>query len=173
MLKTLFYNPIRKKYSLNSALLAVYLSSALWHGVSANFLLWGFFHALCFMISVKFLKKDLKLLALILMVPAIVIGRVIFADTDFDRLILILSFSSNSPSELILLLKGVPTISLISILFASIWVSLEFLLQDARFFKERSYKFLRIPIIQVFLMILFVLLAGSNTGVEYAVYNQR
>ena len=173
VLKTLFYNPIRKKYSLNSALLAVYLSSALWHGASANFLLWGFFHALCFMISVKFLKKDLKVLALFLMVPAIVIGRVIFADTDFDRLILKLSFSSNSPSELILLLKGIPTISLISMLFASIWVSLEFLLQDARFFKERSYKFLRIPIIQVFLMILFVLLAGSNTGVEYAVYSQR
>jgi len=173
VLKNLFYLPVRNKYSINVALLVVFLSSALWHGVSENFILWGFFHALCFIISVKFLKKDLKPLSLFLMVFAIIVGRVIFSETDLDRLILKLSFSINSPTELVNLFENIPALSFISLLLATLWVSLEFFLKDLRFFRERSYKFLRIPIVQIFLMILFLLLVGSQTGIEYAVYNQR
>jgi len=107
------------------------------------------------------------------MVFAIIVGRVIFSETDLDRLILKLSFSINSPTELVNLFENIPALSFISLLLATLWVSLEFFLKDLRFFRERSYKFLRIPIVQIFLMILFLLLVGSQTGIEYAVYNQR
>jgi len=173
VLKILFYLPARKKYSINVALFIVFLSSALWHGVSANFFLWGAFHAFCFIFSVKLLKKDFKLFSLFLMVPAIIVGRIIFSETDLDRLILKLSFSINSPIEIINLFKNIPTLSFLSLLLGILWVSLEFFLKDLRFFKERSYKFLRIPSLQICLMILFVLFAGSQTGIEYAVYSQR
>ena len=173
VLKNLFYLPVRNKYSINIALFVVFLSSALWHGVSGNFILWGAFHALCFIISVKLLKKDLKLLSLFLMVPAIILGRIIFSETDLDRLILKLSFSIKSPTELFNLFKNIPMLSFISLLLGTLWVSLEFFLKNIRFFRERSYKFLRIPIVQTSLMILFLLLVGSQTGIEYAVYNQR
>ena len=173
VLKHLFYLPVRKKYSINLAIFIVFLSSALWHGVSVNFILWGAFHALCFIFSVKLLKKDLKLFSLFLMVPAIIVGRIIFSETDLDRLILKLSFSINSPTEIINLFKNIPTLSFLSLLFGTLWVGLEFFLKDYRFFRERSYKFLRIPNVQICLMIIFVLLVGSQTGIEYAVYNQR
>jgi hypothetical protein len=133
----------------------------------------GAFHALCFIISVKLLKKDLKLLSLFLMVPAIILGRIIFSETDLDRLILKLSFSIKSPTELFNLFKNIPMLSFISLLLGTLWVSLEFFLKDLRFFRERSYKFLRIPVVQTSLMILFLLLVGAQTGIEYAVYNQR
>ena len=173
VLKHLFYLPVRNKYSINIALFVVFLSSALWHGVSVNFMLWGAFHALCFIVSVKFLKKDLKLLSLFLMVFSIIVGRVIFSETDLDRLILKLSFSFNSPTELFNLFENIPAVSFISLLLATLWISLEFFLKDIRFFRERSYKFLRIPILQIMLMIIFILLVGSEIGIEYAVYNQR
>ena len=173
LLKHLFYLPVRNKYSINIALFVVFLSSALWHGVSVNFMFWGAFHALCFIVSVKFLKKDLKLLSLFLMIFSIIVGRVIFSETDLDRLILKLSFSFNSPTELINLFENIPAVSFISLLLATLWISLEFFLKDIRFFRERSYKFLRTPILQIMLMIIFILLVGSEIGIEYAVYNQR
>ena len=173
VLKHLFYLPVRKKYSINLAIFIVFLSSALWHGVSVNFILWGAFHAFCFIFSVKLLKKDLKLFSLFLMIPAIIVGRIIFSETDLDRLILKLSFSINSPTEIINLFKNIPTLSFLSLLLGTLWVGLEFFLKDHRFFRERSYKFLRIPNVQICLMIIFVLLVGSQTGIEYAVYNQR
>ena len=107
------------------------------------------------------------------MVPAIILGRIIFSETDLDRLILKLSFSIKSPTELFNLFKNIPMLSFISLLLGTLWVSLEFFLKNIRFFRERSYKFLRIPIVQTSLMILFLLLLGSQKGIEYAVYNQR
>ena len=43
VLKTLFYKPLRGKFSLIIALVGVYLASAMWHGVTLNFLFGEYF----------------------------------------------------------------------------------------------------------------------------------
>ena len=51
VLKNLFYNPVRTKSNGSIALFVVFLSSAMWHGVTVNFIFWGTFHATCFIIT--------------------------------------------------------------------------------------------------------------------------
>ena len=88
VLKTLFYSPTRKSYPTSLALFIVFISSAMWHGVTVNFLIWGIFHASMFIITIKLLSKEYKILSTFLMIFAIIIGRVIFADSETDRLIM-------------------------------------------------------------------------------------
>lgn len=43
------------KYAFNIAL--IYTLSGLWHGAGVNFILWGFFHALCYIFTIVLMKK--------------------------------------------------------------------------------------------------------------------
>ena len=95
VLKNLFYLPLRKKYSSSIALLGVYLASAMWHGVTFNFLLWGIFHTLMFIVTIYLLKYRIKYLPLLILIIAIVIGRLLFADSQTERLIEKLKFTYN------------------------------------------------------------------------------
>ena len=44
VLKILFYNPIRKKNSLMREIFVGFFASAMWHGITFNFFIWGVFH---------------------------------------------------------------------------------------------------------------------------------
>ena len=171
VLKVLFYNPIRKRYSLFLALFVVYVASAMWHGVTANFLLWGLFHALFFWLSIRLLKFKNFLLPLILLPFIIVIGRMIFADNDTARLLDKLTFSFNGFGAFDSLLS-VTTHSLVSLLFGVTIIASEFLFQNANIMRKRNYKFLRTPLSLLILCVLGVLFV-SDVGVDYAVYGQR
>jgi D-alanyl-lipoteichoic acid acyltransferase DltB (MBOAT superfamily) len=171
VLKILFYNPLRKKYSLFFALLGVYIASAMWHGVTFNFLLWGLFHAFFFWISIKLLKRSYSLLPIVLLPFIIVIGRLIFADSDTDRLLAKLSFSYdgfNAVNELL----TVPAHSLLALLFGMSLIASEFIFRNAKIMKKRNYKFLRVPF-SLFVLCGLGLLFVSDIGVDYAVYGQR
>ena len=171
VLKVLFYNPIRKKYSIFYALLAVYLSSAMWHGVTFNFILWGLFHALCFWFSIKLLKQKHSLLPLILLPFIIVLGRLIFADSNTARLLEKLGFSFNgfgAISEIFM----VPMHSILALLFGMLIIACEFIFRNYRVMRKRNYKFLRSPVALLTLGVLALLFA-SDVGVNYAVYGQR
>jgi len=87
VLKTLFYEPIRKRYGVGLAILGVYLASAMWHGVTLNFLLWGLFHAACFYATLFFLKRKIALLPPFILIVGVVVGRLIFSDSNTERLI--------------------------------------------------------------------------------------
>ena len=171
VLKVLFYNPIRKRYSLFLALFVVYVASAMWHGVTANFLLWGLFHALFFWLSIRLLKFKNFLLPLILLPFIIVIGRMICADNDTARLLDKLTFSFNGFGAFDSLLS-VTTHSLVSLLFGVTIIASEFLFQNANIMRKRNYKFLRTPLSLLILCVLGVLFV-SDVGVDYAVYGQR
>ena len=171
VLKVLFYNPIRKRYSLLSALLVVYVASAMWHGVTFNFLLWGSFHAFSFWLTIKILKQQNSLLPLVLLPFIIVIGRLIFADSDTARLLdkLTLSFDGFKVIDALLTM---PLLSLISLLFGVLIVACEFIFRKSKIMQKRNYKFLRTPMSLLILCTLGILFA-SNVGVNYAVYGQR
>jgi alginate O-acetyltransferase complex protein AlgI len=171
VLKVLFYNPIRKKYSLLTALLVVYVASAMWHGVTFNFLLWGLFHACSFWLTIKLLKRNISLLSLVLLPFIIVIGRLIFADNDTARLLDKLTFSFDGFGMIDALLTA-PLVSLVSLLFGILIVACEFIFKKSKIMQKRNYKFLRTPMSLLILCTLGILFE-SNVGVDYAVYGQR
>src|SRR5262249_4275424 len=92
VLKSLFYNPAKRFVGTYAAILLVYLASAMWHGVTANFFLWGLFQASIFILTIVFLRKSAFFIPFALMIVGVVIGRALFADSDFGRLLEKLSF---------------------------------------------------------------------------------
>ncbi len=171
VLKVLFYKPLRKKRSLFTALFGVYIASAMWHGVTLNFLLWGLFHAFFFWLSIKFLRRNYSILPILLMPFIIILGRLIFAESDTERLFEKLTFSFNGFDVFIKLL-GVPMLSIFSLLFGTTLIAIEFFFKNTKIMRKRNYKFLRIPFSLLFISGVGVLFV-SNLGVDYAVYGQR
>ena len=171
VLKVLFYKPLRKKRSLFIALIGVYTASAMWHGVTLNFLLWGLFHASFFWLSIKLLKENNSLLPILLMPFIIILGRLIFAESDTERLFEKLTFTF-SGFDVFNELLSVPMLSFISLLFGTALIVIEFFFKNTKIMKKRNYKFLRTPLSILLISLAGVLLA-SNLGEEYAVYGQR
>lgn len=171
VLKVLFYQPLRARFSTFIALMGVYVASAMWHGVTFNFLIWGMFHAFFFWFSIKLLKQRYSFLSFILMPFIIVVGRLIFADSDTDRLLEKLTFSFSGFDGISSLLK-VPAHSLVALLIGALIVSIEFAFRNTKVMKKRNYKFLRTPFALLALCVLGVIFV-SNVGVGFAVYGQR
>lgn len=69
--------------------IAVFTISAMWHGVSFNFMLWGVFHALAYLLFVKVLRHlpTPRLLGIVGFIFLLLIGRLLFMDDDTDRLL--------------------------------------------------------------------------------------
>ena len=174
VLKELFYTPTRKVLGSFGSLFLVYLSSAMWHGITINFLLWGTFHASCFYITLKVLKSNFhykSLYTLFLMIFGIVIGRLIFADSITSRLLEKLTFQYDGFAAVSQIFLA-PMISKIAILLGLCIVMIEFLFRNNKFVKKRTYKHLRTPVAQLILLSLIVMLA-VNTGGDFAIYGQR
>ena len=174
VLKELFYTPARKAIGSFGALFLVYLSSAMWHGVTLNFMLWGLLHATLFYLTVKVLKSKIylkSLMTLPLMILGIVLGRLIFADSNASRLLVKLQFEYDGLSSILQVLS-VPTASKIALLLGLGFVMMEFILRNNKLVKKRNYKHLRTPLAQFFLLGALVMLA-MNVGGDYAIYGQR
>ena len=107
------------------------------------------------------------------MLVAIVLGRMIFADSDTERLLAKLSFVFDPNTELLTLLMGVPQAALAALLIGLVLVLIEFGFAKQKQVAKRNYKYLRVPLAQWFMLGLFVLLASANIGIDYAVYGQR
>ncbi len=174
VLRVLFYLPAKKYFSTPVALFAVYISSALWHGVTVNFLMWGAFHALCFISTIKLLKSNFIRTSTFLMFFAIIYGRVLFADSNTKRLFEKFIPNTGDPMQTLdMLLSITPLSSFIALAFAIAIVMSEFFFQDTRYFKKRNYKFFRLRYPQFVMVIIFIFLIGSSTGIDYAAYGQR
>lgn len=68
----------------------VFISSAMWHGATFNFLLWGLFHATMYVLYIKVLHKYNyhRLIGFFSLMLVLIFGRLLFMDADSDRLIL-------------------------------------------------------------------------------------
>jgi D-alanyl-lipoteichoic acid acyltransferase DltB (MBOAT superfamily) len=171
VLKVLFYAPIRRKYSLLPSLMAVYVASAMWHGVTLNFLLWGSFHALFFWLSILIMKRGNLFLALCMLPFIVIVGRLIFVESDPVKLIEKLTFSFDGFGGLSQL-GSVPLHSLVSLCLGILIIISEFVFKNTVIMQKRNYKFLRVPLSLLLLSCIGLLLV-SNVGTEYAVYGQR
>lgn len=171
VLKVLFYKKLRARFSLFIALVGVYVSSAMWHGVTLNFLLWGLFHAILFWLSLQLMKLGKIYLPLLMMPMIVVVGRLIFADSDTNRLIQKLFFNFDGFDGAFSILTA-STYSHISLIFGFCLIFVEFVFRKTRVMRKRNYKHLRSPFMLCALCILGLLFI-SDVGVDYAVYGQR
>lgn len=171
VLKVLFYTPLRKKSTQFVALSGVFIASALWHGVTLNFLIWGSFHAIAFWISLVLLRNNIKVLPMIILILGVIIGRVIFADSDTDRLLEKLMFSYDGVGAFSFFLN-VPNSSKGALVLGIGLILIEFFFRKNRYVRKRNYKHLRSPIVLALLLLIGAFLI-TLTGAEYAVYGQR
>jgi alginate O-acetyltransferase complex protein AlgI len=172
VLKSLFYTPTKRILGTFPAILLVYLASAMWHGITLNFIVWGLFHASVFVLTIVFLRRRASAIPFALMIVGIVAGRAIFSDSDFHRLLEKLTFKYDGLVVLTKLAAVTDTAKLALLLGISFIVA-EMAFQKYRYFKQRNYKFYRIPIIQLILLIITLLAIYDGSGVDYAVYGQR
>ena len=172
VLKVLFYTPVRAAFGTSMAIVAVYMASAMWHGVTLNFFLWGGFHALCFLITLKLLKARVAVLPTVLLIIGVVVGRLLFSDSNSERLLAKLSFSYGGTDVFDVLLAQAASVQVALLLILG-FVALEFSMRSTRPFKKRNYKFYRTGGAQVVLLLLTAFLIFENSGLAYSVYGQR
>jgi hypothetical protein len=178
VLKELFYAPTkramgRSKWGTYAAIMVVFMASALWHGITVNFVLWGLMHGLLFVLTLWLLKAKIRYVVPVVLLVAIVLGRMIFADSDTERLLTKLSFVFDPNTELLKLIMEVPQAALAALLIALLLVIIEFGFAKQKQVAKRNYKYLRVPLAQWIMLGLFVLLVSANIGIDYAVYGQR
>lgn len=172
VLKSLFYVPLRQAAGRTTALLGVYLASALWHGVAFNFLVWGLFHAVMYIATLWLLERKKKFLPLIVFLITVVLGRLIFADPDMERLMVKASFQLVGDLHWATLMNY-PASVLIALALGMVFICTELLFQKKSLFRKRNYKFYRIPWVQVILLSILALTVSTDAGTNYAVYGQR
>jgi D-alanyl-lipoteichoic acid acyltransferase DltB (MBOAT superfamily) len=88
-LKAVYPHPMATRVLLP---MTVFMLSALWHGPTRNFVLWGLLHGLAFVVSVAVLKSWrnsflLRLGARLSVFAVLFYGRLLFMESDFDRLV--------------------------------------------------------------------------------------
>jgi alginate O-acetyltransferase complex protein AlgI len=172
VLKSLFYTPTKEILGTFPAILLVYLASAMWHGITLNFVVWGCFHASVFVLTIVFLRRRASAISFALMIVGIVVGRAIFSDSDFHRLLEKLTFKYDGIVVLPKLAALTHTTKL-ALLLGILFIIAEMVFQKKKYFKQRNYKFFRIPIIQLILLIITLSTIYDGSGLAYAVYGQR
>ena len=171
VLKLLFYLPLRKHFPSSIALLGVYLASAMWHGITFNFLIWGCFHALVFIVTLFILKKNINILPTIVLIIGVIVGRLIFADSDTDRLMQKLLFSYEGFGALDTI-WSLPNTTKVSLIMGFSLIAIEFLFRNTKMLKKRNYKYLRTPISLSVMLVITIFLIDQG-ALNYAVYGQR
>ena len=171
-LKEFFYKPVRRGNSTYLAVFFVFIASALWHGTSINFILWGLLHFFTFSLTIFLISKDIKYLNIVILVFAIIFGRLLFLESDTNLLLTKLQFNFEGlglMSEIIYL----PKQTLFSLALIFLIISIEFKYQNHKYLRNRNYKLFRLPIFQVAFLILILLSVSDASGLLYPVYGQR
>lgn len=171
VLKRFFYTPFRNKFNGSIVLFFVFMSSAFWHGITFNFLLWGVFHATCFILTKFMLSCKYFKLSTLLMISSIIIGRILFVESDFERLLLKFSFN-DLQIDFSVISKGGNN-AILSLILGLLIVFFEFIFKNSYYYKQRNYKIFRLPMFQIFIIIIIILLINSNNGINFAAYGQR
>jgi hypothetical protein len=106
------------------------------------------------------------------MILGVVIGRTLFADADFGRLLEKLSFRYDG-FVMLTKLAALSNASKLALSLGVLFVVAEMVFQKCKHFNRRNYKFYRIPIIQLILLIITLVTIYDDSGLNYAVYGQR
>ena len=172
VLKELFFKKLKPKIGIYNSVFLVFIASALWHGVTINFLIWGSVHSFFWCVSYYFLKRDFKLLNYFLLFFGVVIGRIIFSEINteilfikFKTLFNISQWNFNFVSEI----ATIPLYNsdILNILITIFLIFLEITMP--KFSKSyKNYNYLRAPLVST-LILLFICLsfAGFNSNPIY------
>jgi len=172
ILKELFFKKLKPKIGIYNSVFLVFLASALWHGVTMNFLIWGIVHSLFWCVSYYFHKRDFKFFNYFLLFFGVVIGRIIFSEINTGILFLKFKTLFNISQWNFHLGSEIATISLhnpdiLNILITIFLIFLEITMP--KFSKSyKNYNYLRAPLVST-LILLFICLsfAGFNSNPIY------
>lgn len=148
---------------------SIFLVSAMWHGGTLNYLLWGLFHGLCYYVYGQWLRRreipaGIGVLSMLLF---FVFGRMFAIDADSGRLLQrLVGFLTPSAyrNELWPWHGDIPFLTgpeMRALMAASLFLALEVI--SSRRHPGRAYHLFRRPVANLVLLLLFVL-AGTDTG---------
>ena len=152
-------------------MIGVFVSSAMWHGITFNFFIWGCLHALVFIVTLFILNMNIRILPTIIFIIGIIVGRLVFADSDTDRLMQKLLFSYEGLGALDIIWSSSNTTK-ISLIMSFVLIVIEFFFRNTKIVKKRNYKYLRTPVSLAIILIITVVLIDQGSS-NYAVYGQR
>ncbi len=169
VLKTLFYEPTKKRFSSTVAIFVVFICSALWHGVTINFLVWGLVHGLAYFVTKIILqRRTSKIVTVFVMILTLILARILTIQTEFSNLCG--NLTTDDFKAPFILSNG--KLALLSLILGMMIMASEFIFYKQSVFKNRRYKFLRIPG-TLFIVFVITLMLLHKSGVAYAAYNQR
>lgn len=171
VLKALFYNPLKKILPTSISILMVYFFSAMWHGVTFNFLLWGGLHGCSYIFTLFMIRKKIRYIPTLIMLTSLTLGRILFSDSDTERIIEKLHFIFVDLDTLSFF-YGMHSRTKLALFLGFGIVFIEFILKDKRYIRKRNYKYLRVPSSLLILTTITILTIDSS-GVDFAVYGQR
>jgi hypothetical protein len=175
VLRELFFKPNRAWLGVHVAAVATFVASAMWHGVTLNFALWGLFHATCWGLSRwLYIRYVAQCFQISLLIFAIIIGRILFAESDTELLSLkfagLLDIAAWRETGYTVWILSALSIKQITLLFLATGL----LLSEYKFAKGtrwQHYQHLKTPWMSSLLLALVVFF--GNFGDEGAVYGQR
>jgi D-alanyl-lipoteichoic acid acyltransferase DltB (MBOAT superfamily) len=155
---------------------AIFLVSAMWHGGTANYLMWGCFHGLCYFAYGQWLRhRDIgRPLGLLAMLLFFVFGRMLAVDADGARLLLRLQ-NFLDPAAYLAFFHAEPLVSdafLLSperraLVLAGLFIALE-AISERRQPRPLGYHLLRRPVVALALTLLFVCFGLEKGALLYA-----
>jgi alginate O-acetyltransferase complex protein AlgI len=167
ILKKLFFEKIKFCIGLYSTVFVVFFSSAIWHGISYNFFIWGIFHWIMWCLGHYLHKLKFISLNFIVLVFGITVGRVLFSEIDisflFTKLKVILHiYNWNFKSNMNFTNMG--KIDIINFTLSIILIFLEVILPRLGF-KKNDYSHLKSPVISsliaIYICIIFTNINGT------------
>lgn len=178
VLKEVFYLRFKRVATTDLSIVGVFLASALWHGVTLNFIIWGLFHGCMFVVAKHILKRRWIVLGFVMMPVVLILGRALFAENRnaflLEKIGNVLTFEGlmQMPVQVIDLLMQEKLAAL------SLGLGLAFILAEIvdgrrRVFARRRYSMFRSRWPMVAIIGLLCLLGQSGGGDVYAVYGQR
>lgn len=178
------YFPIRdslRYHDLKTNLLApsIFFISALWHGVTLNFALWGITHALAFLFFVKVLSNYRwhPVLAHGSLIVLLIFARLLYIDQNFNRLRQKLAdFGEfklwNRDWNILLSLNyySIDRKTLIAVILSSIFITMEIF--STRIYGTNDYRMFRSRPAVVIILLFSILLASQQPDAVF-VYARR
>ena len=173
ILKELFYLKLKSKFGMYGTVFIVFLCSAIWHGVSGNFIIWGLFHATLWCVSHYLNKLGLWFINYVVLFFGIIIGRVIFSEIDlsflWDKIQCLFNVTKWSlNSEFIF--PNFSRIEISSLIMGLAMIILEIILPKLGL-TDKDYRHLKHPIVSA-IIALYVCLVFTGWG-GAAVYGNR
>jgi len=153
---------------------SIFLVSAMWHGGTVNYLIWGLFHSLCYYFYVKsFWRYSVpKPISILCMIAFLVAGRFLATDTQSDRLLAKIINFSNPLSYLQYFHSSHLAYSMDSSEFKGILLAFFFLCVEyysvKKYGLKRAYHFFRKPLVSLSMLIFLLCTSKGSMSLLYA-----